>query len=253
MIFHIYGLFISLGIWLGLIAAQKAQKKLGKINTAYLDYELESMLIWILPLGLIGARIYHVVDLWPYYQQNLNKIFYVWEGGLGIWGGIMGGLIGLLAYYFLINKKINFLIILDLIAFGLPIGQAVGRLGNFFNQELYGKPTGLPWGIYIKPENRLENFASINFYHPLFFYETLFNLLLFAWLWIRLKQKNTNGYFYIYLIGYGLIRFSLDFLRLNPWQFGPLTVAQWISLIAILIGFIGLITKMVKLKFFCYN
>jgi phosphatidylglycerol:prolipoprotein diacylglycerol transferase len=170
---------------------------------------------------------------------------------MGIWGGLMGGLVGLLAYSFVVTKKSSskrifnfqfsifklFLSMADVAVVGLPLGQAIGRLGNFFNQELYGLPTQLPWGLYIWPENRLAGYDSLERFHPLFAYEAVWNLLTFV-IVITMIGKTRRTFvqpgllFFVYLFLYGLGRFFLEFLRLNPWRLGMLTVAQWLGIIS---------------------
>jgi phosphatidylglycerol:prolipoprotein diacylglycerol transferase len=155
----------------------------------------------------------------------------VWHGGLGIFGGILGGGVGLWIYT---RKKDIFLKMLDLVAFGLPIGQAIGRWGNFFNQELYGKPTSLPWGIYIRPENRLLSVIEYERFQPLFLYESLWCLGVFGALHWLVKDKvvklGKGGVFIFYLGLYGLGRFFLEFLRIESWKIYGVNVAQAISL-----------------------
>jgi len=237
--FHLYGLFIGLGIILGLWLASKIQKKLGNWDQVYLDYDLDNVLMWIIIPGIIGARLYHVIDYWNYYQSNLLEAIMLWHGGLGIYGAILGGFIGL--WLFNKSKKNNILIPLDIIAFALPISQAIGRLGNFVNQELYGLPTTLPWGIWIDPSHRVQQYLQFNYFHPIFAYEALANLILVFLMLKIVKVKHQHGFYIgLYLIGYSLIRFSLDFLRIDPWKIGILSTAQWISLCLFILG-IGLI------------
>ncbi len=251
---NLYGITIAIGVIIGLESSKKAQLKLGSIFTKYLEYDLEKIFIWTIIPGIIGARIYHVIDLWSYYSQNLSQIFQVWNGGIGIFGGIIGGIIGIVSY--LINQHTNLkkifyqtIIITDLISFALPIGQAIGRFGNYFNQELFGLPTKLPWGIFIKKINRPTEYINQSHFHPLFFYESILNICLFIILWIilnkKIKKSSSNifspGIFIsIYMIGYGLIRFILNFFRINPWQIYNIDTAQIISVIFMTIGFISI-------------
>jgi phosphatidylglycerol:prolipoprotein diacylglycerol transferase len=238
MLFHAYGLFVGLGIVLGIWVSEKIGKLLEKKSSIYSEISMELISGWIFFPTIIFARIYHVVDYWEYYKLDLIRIFYVWEGGLAIYGAIGGGLIGLVFFTIFNKKKLDFLLAtLDLTAFGLPLAQAVGRMGNFVNKELYGLPTKLPWGLFIPRENRLPGFEDNSYFHPLFFYEALLLIGLFGGLrlLIKIENKFLGFYFSIYIIGYGIIRFLLDFLRIDPWEIGGLTVAQWISL-----GFIAL-------------
>lgn len=234
MIFHWYGFFIGLGVLIASMVVEKIQKELIKQDKDFSKIEIDSLLYFVFIPGLIFARMYHVLDYFSYYRENFVKIYYVWEGGLAIYGGIFGGILGVLIYSLIrFGKEWNnfFPKILNLLVFGVPIAAAIGRLGNFFNQELFGKPTNLFWGIKIDLENRPGEFLNFERFHPLFLYEGLLNLLLFWFLVIFFKKKKEKGlYFCYYLIGYGLIRFSLDYLRIDPWKVGLFSVAQWISL-----------------------
>jgi phosphatidylglycerol:prolipoprotein diacylglycerol transferase len=202
-------------------------------------------LIWVVIPGLIGARLYHVLTPTPgsgltteYYLQNPLQILAIWNGGLGIYGAIAGGIIGILFYG--IRHKQPILRWMDLIVPGLALAQAIGRWGNFVNHELYGAPTTLPWAIYIPPENRLPGYQQFSTYHPLFLYESLWNLgacLFMLYLERRLRDWLRPGdMVLIDLILYPFIRFLLDFVRLDSYGFGFLTAAQLISLIACVTG-----------------
>jgi len=252
---HFYGLFIGLGILLGTWAAEGIRKK--RLNRKIYSTSVWQVFWWVTIPALIGARLYHVIDFWQYYSINPDKILATWEGGMGIWGAIIGGIIGLGIFSFHNSKFpiIDFLKGADLAGIGLPLGQAVGRLGNFVNQELYGLPTRLPWGIYIPLEKRLAGYQSWERFHPLFAYEAIWNLLVFAIILYVINRKLTAGtpgtIFFLYLGLYGLGRFFLDFLRINPWQWGSLTSAQWLSLTAILTSLAFLAKK--KLGCRCFN
>ena len=199
-----YGLVVTAGIAVGtFIAGRVAKKK-----------NIWDVLAWVVISGVIGARAYHVIDWWWYYRDNLGLIPAVWTGGLGIFGGIAGGVMGL--WLWCKKNKQSWLKWLDVIAVGAPLGQAIGRWGNFFNQELYGKPfdytQGKPpfWAIYIKAEG--------GYFHPLFAYESMWNLVIFAIVW-RLAQKRVEPgtIFAVYLGGYSLGRFGLEWLRIDSW------------------------------------
>lgn len=126
---------------------------------------------------------------------------------------------------------------LDLGSVVLPLGQAIGRWGNLFNQEIFGAPTNLPWGIYIKPENRPSNFTNFNKFHPLFLYESILNLLLFLillTLYRKFSKTSPKGVFLsLYLGGYAIIRFYLEYLRIETWKIGNLNVSQCISILVL--------------------
>lgn len=200
-------------------------------------------LVWAIIPGLIGARIYHILTPSPasglsleYYMQNPLQMFAIWNGGLGIYGAIVGGMIGLLLYGRRHEQPI--LRWFDVIVPALALGQAIGRWGNFVNQELYGAPSTLPWAIYIRPENRLPGFEQYETFHPLFLYESLWNFgtcLFLIWLSRRYKDRLRPGdLLLVYLMLYPTIRFLLDFVRLdnNTLSVLPsLTTAQIVSAI----------------------
>jgi len=223
--FHLYGLMIGLGVLVGAWVASKKDKKIW------------DCLVWVIGGGIIGARLYHVVDWWSYYSQHLSQIPAVWQGGMGIYGGILGGILGLWIYTRRREEpNLRLLKLLDAGALGLPLGQAIARWGNYFNQELYGLPTNLPWGIYIRPENRLLEVMDFKYFHPLFLYESLWCLAIFLVL-LKIVKKN---HFIIYLGLYGLGRFFLEFLRLEAWTINGVNVAQMISA-GLILGALGFI------------
>jgi phosphatidylglycerol:prolipoprotein diacylglycerol transferase len=255
--FHLYGFFIGLGILAGAWVAEEIRKFLNtKTSTSKLNISIFDLVIWVVIWAVVGARFYHVINYWNYYSKNLVEILYLWQGGLGIYGAILGGILGIWIFIKLkpqssklkaaIQNLKLFWQILDLCAFGLPVGQAIGRVGNYFNQELYGVPTNLPWGIYIRPENRVAGFENIQYFQPLFAYEAIWDLFIFITLLllIRFKDKIKPGFFFFsYLFLYACGRFFLEFLRINPWQVGGVVVAQAISVILILVSLVVIVKK----------
>lgn len=229
--FHLYGLLIGLGIWIASEASYRlAKKRMVKEKT------FNQLLIWILVGGILGARIYHVIDYRNYYQQDPVRILKIWQGGLGIWGAVIGGALIIYIFHLLKGKKekIELKSLLDVVTIGLPLGQAIGRWGNFFNQELYGKVTNLPWGWQIQ--------SSGEKYHPLFLYESLLNLGLFIFLWKTANKKKTKigDIAGLYLMGYGIIRFCLEWFRPEAmrWQIQGVPVAVIFSVISFSLGLI---------------
>ncbi len=237
---RVYGLMIGLGVltatWIvGWVAKrEKMDKKV-----------VEDGVVWVVLSGIVGARAYHVIDWWDYYQKNLDQIVAVWNGGLGIFGAIAGGLLGMVLFLkFKLGEVTQKLVwkYADITALGVPVGQALGRFGNYFNQELYGKPTNWPWGIKIDIENRLSGYESFERFQPLFLYESLLNLVLF----VVMMRIYLNGNFRIgsgkllgvYLIGYGVIRFGLEMMRIERWELGGVAVGQMVALVMILAGFV---------------
>ncbi len=220
---HLYGLVIGIaivaGLWLMEIQLCKHH-----LNTS--DFYQFS---WIIILGgVIGARLYHVITDFDLYQHHFLDIFKIWQGGMSIIGGVLGGV--LTAWLFLkfssLGEKIDLKTVLDLSVFGLPVAQAIGRWGNFFNQELYGVPTQLPWKIYIEPAFRVAGFEQFAYFHPLFLYEMLL-MLVFAGLiwwgqnksWLLSFKIGSGKLFSLYIFYYSFIRFWLDFIRIDKTQF----------------------------------
>ena len=265
-----YGLLIVVAIFIGLALTFRLSR----------IYKIPKEKIWdfsfyLIIFGLIGARVFYLFYNWPYYWQNQLAIFRVWEGGLSIHGAIAAGILvlffyalhegGLSFWHRNFNLKfrtrsiqgernpkrsgglLNFWLLADLLAPALALGQAIGRWGNYFNQELYGLPTNLPWGIPIDLINRTENYASFGYFHPTFLYESIWCFIIFLVLLflhkLRIKENkkhyqtlkygskpivnSTNsgftlsnfpiGFIFLtYLILYSLGRFFIEFLRIDP-------------------------------------
>lgn len=206
---YYYGLIIVLAVFLGLWIMVFLSKKKGLKSDDVFD-----LFFWVVVLGILGARLYNVFILnWDYYQNNLFDIFKIWQGGLAIHGAIIFGVITLLVRC--LKKKICFLRILDIGVVVLAFGQALGRWGNFFNQELFGHPVS--WGIPIDLINRPSGFESFEFFHPAFLYESILNFILFLILFFLVRKDVRIGIpTLIYFLGYGLIRFFMEFIRIDP-------------------------------------
>ena len=188
---------------------------------------LFDLVFWWAIFGLIGGRIYYVLYAWAFYKDNPIEIFKVWQGGLAVHGVMIGAFLA--TFIFAKYKKIAWLKLFDLCAIGLVTAQIVGRWGNYFNQELFGKPTDLPWAIPILSVNRPFEFVANQYFHPTFLYESLLNIVLLAALlvlvWLRFKKEikiKKGVFFFSYLLGYSIIRFNMEFLRIDysPEVFG---------------------------------
>ncbi len=228
---HTYGLVIALAVLVGWYVAKK-RAHLYKIDIKIFDS-------WILAIpllvGIIGARLYHVLDYWSTYSKEPMMIIQIQNGGLGIWGALIGVFIGFL--YVSRVKKIKFSNVLDLAAPSMAVGQAIGRIGNWVNQEGFGQPTNMPWKVYIDPQNRPSQYLLAPYFHPTFFYEAALNLFIFITLMYFSKRlKKPGQIFALYLILYGTVRFSLEFYRMDTWQFANIKVAQLLSIIAVSLG-----------------
>ncbi len=224
-----YGIIIAIAALAGFFLASREAKRRGE------DPEHTfTMALLLVPMAFIGARLYHVIDLWDFYSQNPVLIF--GGAGLGIFGAIAGGVTGLIIYT--TWKKLSILRWLDIAAPGLILGQAIGRWGNFFNQELYGYPTDLPWAISIDPAHRLPGYEAFSHFHPMFLYESLLNFLgcfLLLFLARKLGKRLLDGdIISLYVIYYGLVRFALEGLKIDVWTIAGFPTARWISIIAII-------------------
>lgn len=228
-----YGIIVMLGALAGAWFATTEAKR-----RKYDPEIVWDLLIWLIIGGLIGARLWHVFTPSPAaIAEGRTTIFYLTHpfdlvnlrnGGLGIPGAIIGGAVSL----FLYSRKngLNFLEWTDIAAPGLALGQAIGRWGNFVNQELYGAPTDLPWKISIDPIHRLPGFEAQEYFHPLFLYESLWNfanMALLIWVMRRFSSVIKDGdIFLVYLIVYPVGRFLLDFLRLDAAMLGGINANQ---------------------------
>lgn len=199
--------------------------------------EVEGAVPWAVIAGLLGARIYFVVFSWEYYDNHLLEIFQIWHGGLAIYGAILGGFLGLLLY-----ARINDLLfprLLDLLIIGLPLGQSIGRWGNFFNEEAFGGPTELPWKMFVSAVNRPLAHLEFQFFHPTFLYESLWNLAVFLVLLYFVKRELSakTGFFSgLYLMLYGLGRLWIEALRLDSFYLANFRVDQLVSVFAVISG-----------------
>ncbi len=217
---HAYGLLIGLGIYV----AWEISRKFGKIEEKILD----KMVFGLIVSGVAGARIYHVVDLWEYYSKNISKIFFLWNGGLGIWGALIGGAFYLAIFCYF--NKLNFRNTLDSIVIGVPFAQAVGRLGNWVNGELIGK-NGEPLFAWEAGLNVLLGMLLIYLYR-----------LPCSRLGGQVARNDEQVGFVsgVYLIGYGVIRIALENFRPDDiiWRIGGVPTAVIFGVVAILVGFV---------------
>lgn len=228
-----YGLIVTVGIFIALWYAEKEQLYRGKKIE-----DIWNLFSLVLVLGLIGARIYHVFDYLNYYLQDPVKIVQIYRGGLGIYGAIFGGLTALLLFAKI--KKWNrkeIIEVADIAGISVPLGQFVGRWANFFNQELYGLPSKNIFSIYISPEKRPLDYVNYKTFHPLFLYESVGTLIIFIFLFFlrhRFKKLKPGIIFLTYIFLYGLLRIILEPLRIRTWEIANLNVTVVISAILML-------------------
>lgn len=213
-----YGIIMATGILLGLLLALRETKRLGINENVLLD-----LIIFAIPAGVIGARIYYVIFNWDYYSGNIWKIINVRGGGMAIHGTLIAAVITAIIYSKI--RKVSFWLLADITAPSIILGQAIGRWGNFINQEAYGVPTDLPWGIMVEGVK----------VHPTFLYESLWNSgVFFVLMWFRKKKKVEGEVFLLYGVLYSAGRFFIEALRIDSLMLGNIRVAQLISVVIII-------------------
>jgi len=198
--------------------------------------------LWAVPFGIVGGRIFHVLTHWDFYFHpgaDISKVFAIWEGGLAIFGALILGSVG--AFIGARTAGIKFLAFADAIAPGVLVAQAIGRIGNYFNSELFGQPTTLPWGLEISTANDAypQGLPAGVLFHPTFFYELIWNLIGFAVLiWLDRKFKLRWGQmFAAYLITYSIGRAFIESIRIDPSEyFFGLRTNVWSAIFGIAIG-----------------
>lgn len=231
---HWYGIILASAIlfaaWLG---TAEARRKGEDPETGW------TMLLWVVAGGVIGARLYHVIHMWGFYSANPGLILQVWNGGLGIPGAVAGGALAIWLY-----TRRNHLPTgrwFDIFVIAVPLGQAIGRLGNFVNQELYGPPTTLPWGIPIDAAHRVPEWANLTLYPvattrfvPLFAYEAILSLVtlgLMLWISRRFAARLYDGdMLLIFIMCYGLVRSYLETYRVQNWIIAGVPTATWLGI-----------------------
>ena len=253
-----YGVLVMFGAVVGAWITEREIRRRGENGETIWD-----AMVWILPLGIIGARLWYVVNSIlggsTYYLDNPIKILYVWEGGLHIFGGFLFGAITL--YFFLKSNKLDFWLFLDSIAPAILIGQALARPANFINQELYGQPTKLPWGIHIEAVHRLAQYADLSKFpvettrfHPTFAYEMALNIplaLLLLWISRQYAEKMKPGAIFAgWLICAGLARAFIELFRPDQPRIGDsfVTYSMLVSLLMAVAGVVMLLIRFGKLQ-----
>lgn len=228
---HWYGFLLVVGIGAGyFIAARYLAPNRGISSEHFLN-----IIIWALIGGLIGARLVFVVLKWPLYADNLSEIFLITRGGLSIHGAVLFGALSVWLYTRL--TRLSFWNVADVLAPAIILGQAIGRFGNFVNQEAFGGPTNLPWKMFVAPEFRPSGFFEFMYFHPTFLYEAALALAALAILLYLFYRHLRPGYVMAwYLILYSSLRFLAEFFRIDSSKWGVLTIAQWASLAIIVLG-----------------
>ena len=223
-----YGLMIALGVIIGVRIWGKRMTLIGVGGPE----EAAAIATWAVPAGVIGARLYHVATEWDRFSGDLFDIVKIWKGGLGIPGGILLGAI--IAVVVAKKRNIDIGQMLWAVAPAIPVAQAIGRLGNWWNQELFGRPTTLPWALKIDTEHMPDGYAPGTLFHPTFLYEATWNLALAGVLIIvgrRMMTSRPGRLMALYVGGYGLGRFWVEGLRIDPAKSGGgLRLNQWVAI-----------------------
>ena len=233
-----YGLMIALGVIVAVYWAERRWAARGGQRG-----DINAIALWAVPAGIVGARLYHVVTDYELYIHHAWRALAIWDGGLGIPGGIAAGVIaGLIVAH---RRHLPIPALLDTVAPTLPLAQAIGRCGNWFNQELYGRPTTLPWAVHIDPAHRPAGLAQVATYHPTFLYESLWNLALVGLILLveRTHRLRPGRLFAVYVAGYALGRFFIERLRIDfAHTIAGLRINEWVSVVLFVAATIAVAT-----------
>lgn len=238
--FNAYGLMIALGVVAAVMITGRRFVRLGIGKKE----DVTSIALWAVPAGVIGGRLYHVLTDWSSFDGRRGDMFKVWEGGLGIWGGIVVGV--LVGLWRVKRMGIAPLMALTAVAPALPVAQAIGRWGNWFNQELFGKPTDLPWALEISDvKTTAAGYPLGTTFHPTFLYESI-GCLLLAGLLLLVERRvalRPGRLFAVYVAGYTAMRFFIEGLRIDrSHELAGLRWNQWMSIIIFAISIAVLVT-----------
>jgi phosphatidylglycerol---prolipoprotein diacylglyceryl transferase len=232
----LYGMFIATGVLVAMTMTRRRYAAKGG------DPELaDRIALPTVIIGFIGARLAYVLPRLDRFADDPLSVFAVWEGGLALFGGLTAGILSVL---WLIRRWDGDLpAFADAAAPAVPVAQAIGRWGNYFNQELYGTPTDLPWALYVEPDRRVAAYQAFETFHPTFLYESLWNLALAGFLlWLDRRGRLPRGSLWlVYLIGYAVARFLLELIRTDTtYRLLGLSRNAWVSLAVLIAGLVGL-------------
>jgi len=229
---HYYGLMYVIGIALAIVITQRRWRARGGDPALVTD-----VAVWAVPAGIIGARIYFDITTPQYIPHHWYGVLEIWKGGLGVWGGIAAG--ALAGVWRVRRHGQDVAAFADAVAPALLVAQAVGRIGNYFNKELFGGPTSVPWGLYIPPHFRPLGYLGFTYFHPTFLYELIFDLLLAAALvWLgHHRPVLAPGLFALYVTGYSAFRIFEESLRVDPSEhFLGLRFNSYVAIVLTVVG-----------------
>lgn len=230
---HFYGIMIGIGVLVAAIVTQRRYERFGGDPTI-----LDRVILWTVLIGFVGARLAYVSTHTARYEGRWYAVLFIWEGGLALYGGLTAG--ALAAVYMMRKLGGDFPMFTDAVAVGLPLAQAIGRFGNYFNQELFGTPSTLPWAVEIDPGNRPAEYADFETFHPTFLYEALWNVFITVPVILYAERRfelRKGASFPIYMIVYGTVRFLTELLRTDTtFRFLGLSRNGYVSIAAIVGG-----------------
>ena len=223
---HFYGLIIATGLMLAVFYCSKRSHQFGLDEDTLLDGVL-----WVTPFAILCARIYYCAFSWEMYADNPIKVLYIWEGGIAIYGGVIGAALGIVAFCKI--RKIKIATVLDLVSLGFLIGQALGRWGNFFNREAFGAETE----SFFRMGLMKASTGVVTYYHPTFLYESVWNATGFLLLHFLSKKRRFDGQIALgYLAWYGLGRAFIEGLRTDSLYIGSIRVSQLLAAVSCVVG-----------------
>src|ERR1700750_1898079 len=230
--FHLYGVILAVGVLVAVSVAEQRWRHRGYPRDGIYDISF-----WVVIWGVIGARLYHVITDYELFEHDPWRAFQIWRGGLGIWGAVIGGAIAVVVITH--RRKMPTLAVMDCMAPGIVLAQAIGRIGNYFNQELFGKPSTLPWALKISPDHRPSGYASHATFQPTFLYEIIWNLGLAGFLiWLGYRRRiKPPGLMALYVAGYAAFRLFEENLRIDySVHVLGMRLNFWIALLVCLAG-----------------
>lgn len=227
-----YGLCMALAVLAGYLLARSRAQTFGLALT-----QADDIVFWSIVGGFIGARLYHVASSFPYYVQQPVDILKVWNGGLSIYGALIGGFIAVVVCIKVLRIPFSILRVADWLTPSLLLGQIIGRFGNFFNYELYGYPTQLVWKMFVPSQFRYNGFEQFSFFHPLFLYEAVINAI-FLFFLLKLEKKKKiftvpGALFFSYVFLYNIARFCLEFLRIDSTIYHTIRINAVVSAVLV--------------------
>ena len=235
---HAYGLMIALGV---VAAVWLTGRRLEARGTGTRD-DASGMAVWAVVAGIVGARLYHVMTDWSSFEDDPLRIIQIWKGGLGIPGGLLAGIA--VGWWVTRRRGVDPREMAQAAAPAIPLAQSIGRWGNWFNQELFGRATDLPWGLEISADKLPAGYPPGTLFHPTFLYESLWNLALCGVLILidRRFRPRAPRLMAMYLLGYGVGRFWVEGLRIDDAdEFGPFRFNQWVALVVAVLALVYLV------------